>query len=82
MRQNEVSQTALKVALNLITLNVKEAWSARLPKDLAELSEKLILAAEVPLYGPRTMAMSKRPWMVRVYEFADFVIPGHPGSRS
>jgi len=76
MQSDRVSQTALKVALNLITLNQKGDWAERLPEGLAELSEKLILAAELPIYGPRIMAMSKQRWMMSAYALGDLVMPG------
>lgn len=76
MRKGQVSQTALKVALNLITLNRTKDWSDRLPDGLADLTERLLLAAKVPMYGPRTVAASKRPLIIRFYEAADLMMPG------
>jgi len=71
-----MSQTALKVALGLVTLSVKDNWAQRLPAGLVEMSERLLVASGSPGYGPRLMQMSKRPWMIRVYEFQDLLMPG------
>lgn len=77
MKQGRISQTALKVALSLITLSVKDGWAQRLPAGLVEMSERLLMASGSPGYGPRMMRMSKRPWMIRVYQIQDdFLIPG------
>ena len=77
MKQGRISQTALKVANSLITLNVKDDWAERLPAGLVELSERLLLASGSPGYGPRVMEMSKKPWMIRVWQLQDaLLIPG------
>jgi methyltransferase (TIGR00027 family) len=77
MKQGRISQTALKVANSLITLNVKDDWAERLPAGLVELSERLLLASGSPGYGPRVMKMSKKPWMIRVWQLQDaLLIPG------
>ena len=76
MKNGRISQTALKVALGMITLSVKGDWAQRLPPGLVELSERLLLASGSPGYGPRLMRASKKQWMVRVYEIQDLLIPG------
>jgi len=77
MKQGRISQTALKVANSLITLNVKDDWAERLPAGLVELSERLLLASGSPGYGPWVMEMSKKPWMIRVWQLQDaLLIPG------
>jgi methyltransferase (TIGR00027 family) len=75
MKQGRISQTALKVALGLITLSVKDDWADRLPPGLVEISERLLLASGSTGYGPRLMRASKQQWMIRVYEFQDRMIP-------
>jgi len=75
MKQGRISQTALKVALGLITLSVKDDWADRLPPGLVEISERLLLASGSPGYGPRLMRASKKQWMIRVYEFQDRMMP-------
>lgn len=76
MKQGRISQTALKVALGLITLSVKDDWSQRLPPDLVEITERLLLASGSPGYGTGLMRMSKQRWMIRVYQFQDRMMPG------
>ncbi len=76
MKQGRISQTALKVALGLITLSVKDDWAQRLPLGLAEISERLLLASGSPGYGPGLMRASKKQWMVRVYQIQDRMMPG------
>jgi methyltransferase (TIGR00027 family) len=76
VKQGRISQTALKVALGLITLSVKDDWAQRLPPGLVEVSERLLLASGSPGYGPRMMRVSKQPWMIRVYQIQDLLMPG------
>ena len=76
MKQGRVSQTALKVAHNLVTLSAKDDWAQRLPTDLAEMSERLLQASGQPGFGPRMMRASKGPWMIRAYKLQDFLMPG------
>lgn len=76
MKQGRVSQTALKVAHNLVTLSAKDDWGQRLPVDLAEMSERLLQASGQPGFGPRMMRVSKGPWMIRAYGLQDFLMPG------
>jgi len=77
VKQGRISQTALKVALGLITLSVKDDWAQRLPPGLVEISERLLLSSGSPGYGPRLMRVSKQPWMIRVYQIQDLLLmPG------
>jgi methyltransferase (TIGR00027 family) len=76
MKQDRISQTALKVALGNITLSIKSDWANRLPPNLVEISEQLLLASGSPGYGPGLMRASRKPWMVRVYEIQDRIMPG------
>jgi hypothetical protein len=76
MKQGRISQTALKVAIALVTLSVKDDWENRLPTGLVEASERLLMASGSPGYGPRLMRMSKQPWMTRVYQIQDLMMPG------
>ncbi len=75
MKQGRISQTALKVALSLITLSVKDDWAQRLPSGLVEITERLLLASGSPGYGPRLMRASKQQWMIRVYQIQDLMMP-------
>jgi len=76
VKQGRISQTALKVAIALLTLSVKDDWAQRLPPGLVEVSERLLLASGSPGYGPRMMRASKQPWMLRVYQIQDLLMPG------
>jgi methyltransferase (TIGR00027 family) len=77
VKQGRISQTALKVALGLITLSVKDDWAQRLPPGLVEVSERLLLASGSPGYGPGLMRASKQPWMIRAYKLQDLLLmPG------
>ena len=76
MKEGRVSQTALKVALGLITLSIKDDWAERLPEGLVELSERLLLASGVTGYGPGTIRASKKKWMIRLYDLQDLMMPG------
>lgn len=76
MKQGRISQTALKVALALVTLSVKDDWAERLPPGLVDLTERLLQASGSPGYGPRLMRWSRQPWMIRVYEIQDRMMPG------
>ena len=76
MKCGRVSQTALKVGLIMITLNEKAGWKTRLPRGLAELTERLILAADVFGYGSRMISLNKKRWVVRLSEYCETKIPG------
>ena len=76
MKEGRVSQTALKVALGLVTLSIKDDWAARLPEGLVELSERLLLASGVTGYGPVSIRASKKPWMLRLYGVQELLLPG------
>jgi methyltransferase (TIGR00027 family) len=60
----------------MITLSVKDDWAERLPPDLVEISERLLLASGSPGYGPRLMRASRKQWMVRIYQIQDRLMPG------
>jgi len=76
MKSGRVSQTALKIGFILIALNEKPEWRSRLPKGLAALTERLVLAAGVTGYGPRMIRLNKKPWSVRLYEYGETKTPG------
>ena len=77
MKQGRISQTALKVALGFVTLNLKDDWAERLPPGLVDVTERLLAASGSPGYGPRLMRICKQQWMLRVYQLQDSIlIPG------
>tara|TARA_R110002072_G_scaffold81128_2_gene185799 strand:- start:363 stop:1193 length:831 start_codon:yes stop_codon:yes gene_type:complete len=76
MRTGQVSQTALKVAATMVTLAQQPRWRRKLPPDLPELSERLVLAAGEPPYTPTMMRISKRRWVVNLSQLAEHAQPG------
>ena len=76
MKQGQISQTALKVAVLLVTLSVKDDWGRRLPPGLVDVVERLLMASGALGYGPRMMRVCKQPWMIRVYQIQDLMMPG------
>ncbi len=76
MKSGRVSQTALKVGFIMIALNEKVEWKTRLPQRLAELTERLILAAGVFGYGRRMINLTRKPWSLRLYEYSETRTPG------
>lgn len=76
MKHGRISQTALKIGFIIIALNEKPEWKARLPQRLAELTERLVLAAGVTGFGPWMLRLNKTPWSVRLYEYFENKLPG------
>ncbi len=76
MKSGRISQTALKVGFIMIALNEKVEWKTRLPQGLAELTERLILAAGVFGYGRRMINLTRKPWSIRLYEYSETRAPG------
>lgn len=76
MKSGHISQTALKVALLMITLDAKPGWKDRLPEGLAELTERLLLAAGVFGYGPSSIRVCKQPWVVQLSDYFETMMPG------
>ena len=59
---------------------MRDDWAQRLATGLVEVSERLLLASGSPGYGPRLLRrMSKHPWMIRVYQIQDLMMPGQFG---
>lgn len=76
MQNFRPSETALKVAYGLLALSAKSDWQYRLPEDLAELTETLILEAGVFGYNKRVVGLSRKRWMIRLYDRFERVMPG------
>ena len=76
VKQGRISQTALEVAVLLVTLSVKDDWGRRLPPGLVDVVERLLMASGALGYGPRMMRLCKQPWMIRVYQIQDLMMPG------
>ena len=74
MRKNKPSRTALKVAMNLLTLGAKPGMDQILPPGIVEATEELLVASGAA--GARTVRWSRSPRMVRIYEAFDWILPG------
>lgn len=74
MRNNKPSQTALKVALNIVTLSAKPDMSAILPSGIVDATSKLLLESGVA--GKRTIRWTRSSKMVAIYEAFDWMLPG------
>jgi methyltransferase (TIGR00027 family) len=68
------SRTALKVALNIITLAVKPGMEKILPPGIVEATEKLLLSSGV--VGAISLRWSRSQRMVSVYKAFDWMLPG------
>jgi O-methyltransferase involved in polyketide biosynthesis len=68
------SETAYKVALNILTLGEKPEMAAVLPSGNVDAIEKLLIASDAG--GARTIRWSCSAWMIRVYEAFDWMMPG------
>lgn len=76
MQNFRPSETALKVALSMISLARAPGWADRLPPGTAELTEKLILSANAFGYNRATIRLSKRPMAVALYRRSERIMPG------
>ena len=76
MRANRPSETALKVALAMVTLAKKPGWQDKLPAGIADLSEQLILSAGAFGYNSALMRLSKKQWAVGFYDGYEKFMPG------
>ncbi|MEP5764405.1 MAG: class I SAM-dependent methyltransferase [Halieaceae bacterium] len=76
MESGRISQTAVKVASTMVTLGAKPGWQARLPQQLPELSEQLLLNAGLYPYSSRLLRIVKRPWAVRLGDLGESLQPG------
>ncbi len=74
MRKDKPSNTAYKVALNVLTLGAKPGMAAVLPPGIVDASEKLLIASGAA--RARIVRWSRSPRMVSVYEAFDWMMPG------
>jgi len=74
MHKDKPSRTALKVALNTLTLAAKKGMDEILPAGLVEATETLLVGSGAA--GARTVRWSRSPKMVSVYEAFDWMLPG------
>jgi methyltransferase (TIGR00027 family) len=74
MRKDRPSRTALKVALNIVTLGSKPGMEAILPAGIVDATRKLLVASGAA--GERTVKWSQSQRSVAIYESFDWVLPG------
>jgi len=74
MHKDKPSRTALKVAMNLITLAAKPGMDRFLPQGIVDATERLLVASGAA--GARTVRWSRSQRMVSVYEAFDWMLPG------
>ena len=74
MKNKKPSKTALKVALNIITLAAKPRMEKILPPGIVEATEKLLLTSGVA--GATSVRWSRSQRMVSVYKAFDWMLPG------
>ena len=74
MRKDRPSRTALKVALNTVTLGSKTGMEAILPAGIVDATRKLLVASGAA--GERTVKWSQSQTSVAIYEAFDWMLPG------
>ena len=74
MHKSKPSQTARKVALNILTLSRKPGMDQVLPAGSADATAHLLVAAGA--VGPKTVQWARSPRMVSVYQAFDWMLPG------
>ncbi len=74
MRKNKPSQTAYKVALNIVTLGAKPEMDEILPPGIVDATERLLIASGAASATMVRWSRSRR--MVSVYEAFDWMLPG------
>lgn len=74
MENGRPSETAKKVALNILTLGEKTETKPVLPAGIIDATENLLLASGAVKAG--IVKRYRSPWMIRVYEAFDWMMPG------
>jgi methyltransferase (TIGR00027 family) len=74
MKDGKPSRTALKVALNILTLSAKPGMDRFLPPGIVQATEKLLIASGAA--GARTVRWAQSRRIVSVYEALDWMLPG------
>lgn len=74
MNKNRPSRTALKVALNIITLGSVPGMDRILPPGIVEATENLLVKSGA--IGNRTAAFARSEWAVKMYRAFDWMLPG------
>lgn len=71
---NRPSRTALKVAMNIVTLGAKSGQDRILPPGTVDATEKLLVASGAAQMS--TVKWARSQMMVSVYEAFDWMLPG------
>jgi methyltransferase (TIGR00027 family) len=74
MRKDKPSMTARKVALNIVTLGVKEGMDEVLPPGIVDSTAEMLFASGA--VGTKTIRWARSRRMVSVYEWFDWMLPG------
>jgi len=74
MHKDKPSRTALKVALNIVTLAAKPGMRKIIPPGVVEATERLLLASGA--VGATSIGLSRSRKMVAVYEAFNWMLPG------
>ncbi len=74
MKKGLPSQTAIKVALSLISLSQDKDWLGKLPDGMIEATKQLLIASDVS--SEQMVNMSAQLWMTNLHLAFDWVIPG------
>jgi methyltransferase (TIGR00027 family) len=74
MRKDKPSMTARKVALNIVTLGVKEGMDNILPPGLVDSTAEMLVASGA--VGAKTIQWARSCRMVSVYEWFDWMLAG------
>ncbi|MFC1857222.1 class I SAM-dependent methyltransferase [Thermodesulfobacteriota bacterium] len=74
MNNGRPSRTAYKVALNILALGEKPEMSGVLPFGIVDATAALLIASGAT--SEKVVHWSRSPWMVRLYECFDWLMPG------
>jgi methyltransferase (TIGR00027 family) len=74
MRKDKPSRTALKVALNIVTLGSKPGMEAILTSGMVHTTRKLLVASGAT--GERSVKWAQSQRAVSIYEAFDWMLPG------
>ena len=74
MRKERPSNTARKVALNIVTLGAKPGMDEVLPAGIVDATARLLVASGAQ--GATAVRWSRSRWMVSVYMAFDWMMPG------
>ena len=74
MRKEKPSRTALKVAMNMLTLGEKPGMDRNFPPGILEATAELLVASNAA--GKRAVQWARSRRMLAIYESLDWMLPG------